>query len=310
MRVFLALLSFFLILPPFSYADSYKTAGSVQANRYSYQANGIARVILRPTRTLVPFGEGIPTFYCAPLLVCSISLLPGDTPESVLIGDKLDWSASWSRGTKGGQFFYRFAFKPNAQDITTNIIIQTTGERSYVFNVKSVEPDKLRVPLYAFYNPGNWNTPLNFPIVPSPAEIAQAKSSTVEALKEQNAELKKKLHTHGLAVNPLNLEYRYKIIGNAPWKPSAVYDDKTRVFIQFPPSADSHFHPVFYLQNRSGQLLTDSFTRVSDNLIIVPHLFRRGALVYGNPKQHQRIIKLRRISAEDAKQHKPWYSIF
>ena len=166
-KYLIAVLSLFL-LPSLSFAESFKTAGSIQANKYSYQANGVARVILRPTRTLVPFGEGIPTFYCAPLLVCSISLLPGDTPESVLIGDKLDWAASWSRGTKDGQFFYRFAFKPNAQDIVTNIIIQTTGERSYVFNVKSVSPDKLRVPLYAFYDPGNWNTPLNFPLSDSP----------------------------------------------------------------------------------------------------------------------------------------------
>ena len=304
-RILAIVLSFAFLLPVFShlaYADSPETDTAIKNNQKSYAQKGIAGVILRPTVTLFPYGEGMPVLLCAPFQVCDVSFVPGDVPVQRTIGDGLEWPTSWWVGQSDKGPIYHMVFKPMDEGVQTNVIIGMTNNHSYTFMLKAVKPEQLRVYKYSYYDPTVWSVHMSFPPV-VPPQVAQ-KDQEVAQLKEQVQKLSKP-KVHSLTIDPRSVESRYSVSGNAVWKPDAVFDDKVRVFIQFPVSVTQHFRPAFFLVSEDGQLEPDTATRVSPEMLVVPHLFEKGALVYGIGSQRKIVY----ITREHNKK-KHWFDLF
>ena len=277
------------------WADGFKTQQAILENQRLYKDQGIAGIIVRPTNVRFPYGEGTPTLYCSVQSACMVSFLPGDVPVSRTTGDSLQWTTAWWVSQEPSGTVYHMVFKPYVSGIRSNIIIGMNNGHSYDFYVESVEPTKLRIHMYSFYDPNSWSTNFNFPHLPNPFQVAQQQSTIISTLKETLAKKEKeaKNANHGLAVDPRSVEAMYKVEGSADWKPVSVFDDKIRVFIQFPPSVKSDFMPAFFGVSRSGQLERDAFSRVGPTMIVVPHLFRHGALVWGVGSERRRVDIIR-----------------
>ena len=288
--IFQAVLFFIVFLTPYkAFADSPKTTMAIQQNQETYKENGTAGVIVRPTIIRYPYGEGTPTIQCAILQACQISFLPNDVPVQRTIGDKYDWPTAWWVGMTPAGPVYHMVFKPYRSGIITNVIVGMSNSHSYDFYVQSVPATELRVHFYAFYDPGAWTAQLNFPSVPNPYQEDSQKQAEINKLKQEVQTEKKKGLNHELSIDPRAVESLYRLKGDASWKPVAVFDDKVRVFIQFPESVQSVFRPAFFQVSRDGKLYTDMVKRVSTTMLVVPHLFRHGALIWGIGDDRRRI---------------------
>jgi len=278
-----------LVLPGTVFADSPKTSAAIQQNQETYRENGTAGVIVRPTIIRYPFGEGTPTIQCAVMQACEVSFLPGDVPVNRTIGDREDWPTAWWVGVTPQGPVYHMVFKPYRTGIMTNIIIGMSNSHSYDFYVQSVPAQQLRVHFYSFYDPGSWATQFNFPPVSNPYQVQASDQQKIAELKKEVQKAKQNARPHGLYIDPREVESLYRVKGHASWKPVAVFDDKVRVFIQFPASVESVFRPAFFQVSRDGKLYTDMVKRVSSTMLVVPHLFRHGALVWGIGDERKRI---------------------
>lgn len=276
-----------------AFADSMKTQQAILENQTMYHSNGTAGIIVRPTNIRYPYGEGTPTFYCAVMEVCEISFLPQDVPVIRLIGDSPDWPTAWWHGDTPRGRVYHMDFKPYPTAQKTNVVVGMQNDRRYMFNLVIVPSERLRVHSYSFYDPGEWSQPMAFQSVPTPQQTAAQADAQIMALKKQLNETK--LQDHGLSIDPRKLESMYVMKGHAPWKPVAIFDDGSRVFIQFPNTIGQHYRPAFFMLGRNGEIMTSPQKRVSDTMLVIPHLFMRGALIWGAgvQKREVKIIRLR-----------------
>jgi type IV secretion system protein VirB9 len=91
--------------------------------------------------------------------------------------------------------------------------------------------------------------------------------------------------------------YRYGLTGDTPpWKPSAVYDDGRRVYVEFPRGIiQGEMPPIFVLGADGKAQIVNS--RVYHNILIVDRLFGAAELRLGSGKKQQTV----RIVRTDAR---------
>ena len=93
----------------------------------------------------------------------------------------------------------------------------------------------------------------------------------------------------GVAID--QLRFRYAIQGDAPWKPTHVFDDGAKVYIQFPAGlAQSEAPPLFVIGSDGGTELVNY--RARQNYYIVDRLFAAAELrLGGDGAQKVRIVR-------------------
>jgi type IV secretion system protein VirB9 len=124
--------------------------------------------------------------------------------------------------------------KPIGADLETNLVI-TTERRTYHLEMRSSQS--------TYMASVSWTYP----------------ASALIALRKQRAEAEVAATAVAeIGVNIEHLRFRYRIEGDAPWKPRQVFDDGAKVYIQFPSGlAQSEAPPLFVIgptANRAGQL--------------------------------------------------------
>lgn len=287
-----------------AFAESQKTENAILQNQEMYRQTGNAGIIVRPTNIRYPYGEGTPTFYCAVMEICEVSFLPNDVPTIKLIGDSSDWPTAWWIGTTPQGRIYHMDFKPYPTAQKTNVVIGMQNDRRYMFNLVIVPSERLRVHSYSFYDPGSWAVAMSPPMPSVDTNLAKREEEKVARLEKQLDHVK--LQDHGISIDPRKLESMYRVEGEAPWKPVAVFDDGSRVFIQFPETVDQHYRPAFFMLGRGGEVMSSPQKRVSRTLLVIPHLFSRGALIWGAGVE-KREIKIFRMKS---RHKKPWWNPF
>ena len=97
-----------------------------------------------------------------------------------------------------------------------------------------------------------------------------------------------------VSVNLEQLRFRYRLEGDAPWKPTRVFDDGAKVYIQFPSGlAQSEAPPLFVIGPDGKPALVNY--RVRGTTYIVDRLFAAGELRLGTAPQ--RIVRIIRTDA-------------
>jgi type IV secretion system protein TrbG len=208
--------------------------------------------------------------YAAVNQVTDVALEPGEKLVSVSAGDTVRWIVGDTTSGEGKQAIVHILLKPFGADLETNLLI-TTDRRTYHLELRS--SDK------TYMASVSWTYP----------------ASELIALKKQRADAEAAASAIAdVGVNIEQLHFRYRIEGDAPWKPRQVFDDGAKVYIRFPSGlAQSEAPPLFVIGPDGKPALVNY--RVRGTTYIVDRLFAAAELRLGTAPQ--RVVRIVRTDA-------------
>lgn len=199
------------------------------------------------------YGEVQPSVVCSPLQVCDVELQAGEVVRDVLVGDTVRWKVEpATSGAVGGQAVHLIV-KPSEPDLVSSMVV-TTSRRTYHIQLKSHQTQYMaRV---GFEYPEDANQKF--------AEInARMEASTIPRA----------------GVPAENLNFGYRTSGRARWKPTRVYSDGTKTYIQFPSSFGSQDAPVLFVVSGGENRIVNY--RVKGTMMVVDYMVDRAVLISG-----------------------------
>ncbi|WP_354463085.1 P-type conjugative transfer protein TrbG [Mesorhizobium shangrilense] len=236
------------------------------------QANEAAR--MQPVRDgfinaiqLYPWSEGaLYQIYTAPGQVTDIALQPSEQlvgSGPVAAGDTVRWIIGDTQSGAGDRLQVHILVKPTRPDLQTNLVINS-DRRTYHLELRSTES--------TYMASVSWQYPLDQLI----------------ALRRQNAQASEAQPVaSGIDIQKLN--FRYRIEGDAaPWKPLRVFDDGSKVYIEFPSGiGQGEMPPLFVIGPSGGSELVNY--RARQNYYVVDRLFAAAELRLGDKTSGKRV---------------------
>lgn len=228
------------------------------------RANDIARV--EPRREafanaaqVFSFSDGaLFQIYAAPGQVTDLALQPGEhlVGEGALAaGDTTRWVIGETRSGAGPDERVHILLKPVAAGLSTNLVINT-DRRTYHLELRST-----RGPYLAAVR---WRYPLD-----------EARAARLARLADE--ERRQARAQASATPPPLVLNFGYRVLGRASWRPLRVYDDGRQTFIEFAPAIAQEELPPLFLKGASGELELVNY-RVQGSRIVVDRLFSEAEL--------------------------------
>jgi type IV secretion system protein TrbG len=218
-----------------------------------------------------PYTKGaLYQLYAAVNQVTDIALEPGEKLVSVSAGDTVRWVVGDTSSGEGKDAQVHILVKPVGADLETNLVM-TTDRRTYHLEMRSSQATYMASVSWTY--PGSELVSLR----KSRADSDAATTAVAEA---------------GVKIE--QLRFRYRIEGDAPWKPTQVFDDGAKVYIQFPPGlAQSEAPPLFVIGPDGKPALVNY--RVRGTTYIVDRLFAAAELRLGTAPQ--RVVRIVRTDA-------------
>ena len=220
-----------------------------------------------------PYAEGaLYQVYTAPEQVTDIALEPGEQLMSVSAGDTVRWVLGDTVSGTGETARVHILVKPVKSGLRTNLII-TTSRRAYYLELTAYNETYMAAVSWRY---------------PSETLVRRAEVSVGTGV--------------GAAAPPLQglqlerLKFRYEIEGDAPhWRPERVFDDGSKVYIQFPARLDQGEAPPLFVVGRSGEAQLVNY-RMRENFYVVDRLFARAELRMGEDRQD--VVRIARTDLE------------
>jgi type IV secretion system protein VirB9 len=215
-----------------------------------------------------PYTKGaLYQLYAAPNQVTDIALEPAEKLVSVSAGDTVRWVVGDTTSGEGKGAQVHILVKPIGPELETNLVI-ATDRRTYHLEMRS--SDK------TYMASVSWTYPAD--------ELIALKKQRVEADVAGTT-------VADTGVNIEQIKFRYRIEGDAPWKPRQVFDDGAKVYILFPSGlAQSEAPPLFVIGPDAKPALVNY--RVRGTTYIVDRLFAAAELRLGTaPQQVVRIVR-------------------
>jgi len=205
--------------------------------------------------------------YTAVNQVSDIALEPGEKLITVSAGDTVRWVVGDTQSGNGNQAQVHILVKPIAPDLQTNLVI-ATDRRTYHLEMRSTED--------TYMASISWTYPYS--------DLIALRAKNTKAVKASKIVI-----DNGLKLN--RLKFRYRITGDAPWKPIRAFDDGKKVYIQFPSGLSQGEAPPLFVISSDGQPALVNY-RVRDTYYIVDRLFAAAELRLGtDPQQIVRITR-------------------
>lgn len=250
--------AFMLAVSPLSLAQA--SAQSVSPNEakgigISGQWRGSRGLVTKGSdgKVIFLFGEVQPSVVCSPLQVCDIELQAGEVVRDVLVGDTVRWRVEpATSGAVGGQAIHLIV-KPAESNLITSMVV-TTSRRTYHIQLKS--------------HPTQYMARVGFEY----PEDVSAKLADVNARLEASI-------IPGAGVPAEQLNFAYSLSGSARWRPTRVYSDGTKTYIQFPRSIAGQDAPVLLVVS-GGQNRIVNY-RMKNNMMVVDYRVDKAVLVSG-----------------------------
>lgn len=196
------------------------------------------------------YGEVQPSVVCSPLQVCDLELEGGEVVRDVLVGDAVRWKVEpATSGATGGQAIHLIV-KPTEPGLVTSMVV-TTSRRTYHIQLKSHATQYM----------------------------ARVGFDYPEDVSSRLADVNARIETGGAGVPAEQLNFSYSVSGSAGWRPTQVYSDGTKTYIQFPESVASRDAPVLFVVS-GGQNRIVNY-RMKSNMMIVDYAVDRAILVSG-----------------------------
>jgi len=218
-----------------------------------------------------PYTKGaLYQLYAAVNQVTDIALEPGEKLVSVSAGDTVRWVVGDTTSGEGKHATVHILVKPIGVDLETNLVI-TTDRRTYHLEMRSSQS--------TYMASLSWTYP----------------ASELLALKKQRADAD--IAANAVVDSGVNIEqlrFRYRIEGDAPWKPRQVFDDGAKVYIQFPSGLTQSEAPPLFVIGPDGKPALVNY-RVRGTTYIVDRLFAAAELRLGTAPQ--RVVRIVRTDA-------------
>jgi len=218
-----------------------------------------------------PFTKGaLYQLYAVVNELTDIALEAGEKLVSVSAGDTVRWVVGDTTSGEGKDAIVHILVKPIGPDLETNLLI-TTDRRTYHLEMRSTQS--------TYMASVSWTYP----------------QSELLSLRKQRTEIEySAAAVADTGVNVDRLHFRYRLEGDAPWKPCQVFDDGSKVYIQFPSGlAQSEAPPLFVIGPDGKPALVNY--RVRGTTYIVDRLFAVAELRLGT--EPQRIVRIVRTDA-------------
>ncbi len=212
-----------------------------------------------------PYTKGaLYQLYAAVNQVTDITLEASEKLTSVSAGDTVRWVVGDTTSGEGKDAQVHILVKPIAPDITTNLVI-ATDRRTYHLELHATDK--------TYMASVSWTYPA--------ASLVALKGQTDTAV-VSSVEPGPKAE---------DIRFRYRLEGEAPWKPTGVFDDGAKVYIQFPSGLKQGEAPPLFVIDNSGKPSLVNY-RVKGTTYIVDRLFAAAELRLGTvPQQVVRIIR-------------------
>ena len=190
-------------------------------------------------RVITTFGEAIPVAHCSPLKVCYIELEPGeqltDTPS---IGDSARWQFVPKIQGRAPAERVVIEIKPAQDAKDTNLVIPTDRR---LYSISLVNDPDYHTPILAFRWPDSEARAAAEGIERRRAEeLALEEASAAEAASRAEitaAELARSgVPTESGASTAELLDFRFRVSGDARFRPVRVFSDGARTYIDLHPS--------------------------------------------------------------------------
>ncbi len=206
------------------------------------------------------YGQSHPEILCAPLHVCMVKLLPGDTGKvNLAIGDSVRWLV---QAAPAGDTSV-LVIKPTEPNIQTNLVV-TVPKTGHVYYLNLLSDKAAFVPEVGFYDPQ-----------------ALVQTQTIED-DRQKAEAEKRSQTiiGSLGtVSPADLDFNYWWEGPKDDQPIRVFSAQGHVYIQMPPDLKYRNAPaLFVVENGQEQLAN---YELKGQYFVVNQMFREARLLLG-----------------------------
>jgi len=207
------------------------------------------------------YGEVQPSVVCSPLQVCDIELQPGEVVRDVLVGDSVRWKVEPATSGAAGAQAVHLIIKPSEPGIETSMVV-TTSRRTYHIRLKSHHADYMaRV---GFEYPDDVAAKLD--------EINQRMEASIIG---------------GAGVPAENLDFGFRTDGAARWKPTRIYTDGLKTYIQFPSALAGSDAPILFVISGGENRIVNY--RLQSNMMVVDYLIDHAVLVSGVGNRQQKI---------------------
>lgn len=207
------------------------------------------------------YGEVQPSVVCSPLQVCDIELQAGEIVRDVLVGDTIRWKVDpATSGEPSGQAVHLIV-KPAEAGLMTSMVV-TTSRRTYHIQLKS--------------HPTQYMARIGFDY---PKDI-NARFAEINARIEASV-------VPGAGVPADQLDFSFHVSGSARWRPTRIYSDGMKTFIQFPSSLSGQDAPVLFVVSGGENRIVNY--RMKGTMMVVDYNIDRAILVSGVGRQQQKI---------------------
>lgn len=207
------------------------------------------------------FGEVQPSVVCSPLQVCDIELEPGEIVRDVLVGDTVRWKVEPATSGLPGAQAVHLIVKPAEAGLTTSMVV-TTSKRTYHIELKS--HDTRYMARVGFEYP----------------EDIEARFAEINARVEASI-------MPGAGVPADQLDFGYRMTGAARWKPTRIYSDGLKTYIQFPRSLSGQDAPVLFVTSGGENRIVNY--RLNGTMMVVDFYIDQAILVSGVGGKQQKI---------------------
>lgn len=234
------------------------------ADRVGVDGMGMQGSVSKPGEVVFTFGTSRPTIVCAILELCDIALEKGEKINTVQIGDAARWLVDSAVSGTGSDEVQHLVVKPLDNSLKTSMVI-ATDRRTYHLRLKSSITDFM--PQVRFIYPEDTLAKLN-------------------KIKEKKQKEDERNVISGTGVNINDLNFNYEIEGDAKIKPTRVYHDGKKTYIEFPERAVYAPLPALVIVNKVNFFSEDDLQianyRVVKNRYIADGIIERARLVLGD----------------------------
>lgn len=199
------------------------------------------------------YGEVQPSIVCSPLQVCDIELQAGEVVRDALVGDTVRWKVEPATSGDAGTQAVHLVVKPAEPDLVTSMVVTTT-RRTYHLQLKSHTTQYMA------------RVGFDYP------EDVGARMAAVNARMEAST-------LPGAGVPAEQLNFGFSMSGSASWRPTRVYSDGTKTYIQFPSTLSGTDTPVLFVVSGGDNRIVNY--RMKGDLMVIDYAIDRAILVSG-----------------------------
>ncbi len=190
-------------------------------------------------RVVTTFGAAIPVAHCSPLTVCYIELEPGEQlTDSPSVGDAVRWQVVPKVQGRPPAERVVIEIKPAEDAVGTNLVIPTDRR---LYSIALVNDPEYHTPILAFRWPDS-----EARAVAEGIERRQAEELALQEASEAAAASRAEITAAEMARSGVPteagprtaelLDFRFRVTGDAPFRPVRVFADSARTYIDLHPS--------------------------------------------------------------------------